>query len=313
MSRGVLSTEAVRRLEKYGSRVQASSKFGFQQIKYPCGHVEEFPERMEGAAMIEYIGIQPETAQKLWRTYLGVVDAQRKQSNNNNNNKFTVYDHVKTYLNRKFEEINNNRQRKTEAWTKESLIAAIGFSSRLAQSLIYLVRYINNNQRFKLNKISSYDLRDWAIKKIKRRFYQIRNFDHQVLLPNSPHLDNHHHHHHHLPSLSNSSLGMFPLSLGKDVVPGQIVPGNKKPVPDGFYIEKNGQLIPGWKAASSKNTLGGKKVLWTVNNYHGDDHNNETKDNNNDKSNNNIIIMPGVVANFCFAQVLPAVAKKPGF
>lgn len=55
MTRGVLSAEAVRRLEKYGSRVQASSKVGFQRIKYPCGHVEEFPERMEGAAMIEYI------------------------------------------------------------------------------------------------------------------------------------------------------------------------------------------------------------------------------------------------------------------
>lgn len=65
MSRGVLSPAAVRRLEKTGNRVQASSKVGFQAIIYPGGHVERFPERMEGAAMIEYIGFQPETAQKL--------------------------------------------------------------------------------------------------------------------------------------------------------------------------------------------------------------------------------------------------------
>lgn len=75
MTRGVLSAEAVRRLAKKGNRVQASSKVGFQLIKYPDNHVHEVPERMEGAAMIEYIGFQPETAQKLWRTYY--PDAQK--------------------------------------------------------------------------------------------------------------------------------------------------------------------------------------------------------------------------------------------
>lgn len=77
----------------------------------------------------------------------------------------------------------------------------------------------------------------------------MRIFDTQVLLHhNSPHYN-------HLPSLSGSRLGMFPLSLGNDVIPGQIVTVNKKPVPDGFYIDEknNGQLIPGWKAVVGKN------------------------------------------------------------
>lgn len=49
---------------------------------------------MEGAAMIEYIGFQPEIAQKLWRK------AAQKQTKGG----FDLYAHAKTYLTQKFKE-----------------------------------------------------------------------------------------------------------------------------------------------------------------------------------------------------------------
>lgn len=271
MTRGVLSAEAVRRLEKKGNRVQASSKVGFQVIKYPGGRVEEFPERMEGAAMIEYIGFRPQTAQKLWRNY---PDAQ-KQTNGG----LDLYAHAKTYLTRKFEE------HKHQTWPKE-LLTAVGLSPNLVQSLIYLVKRINASQRFKLNKISLHDLRDWAIIKIKKKFYTMKFFDTQVLL-NSPH---HHHHHHPSSSVRGVISSMFPLSLRKDVVPGQIVAVSGKAVADGFYIEKDGQLVPGWKAGKGRGHL---NII-----------------NNNNNNNSNNVVMPVVVANFCFAQVLSPVQRR---
>lgn len=273
LNRGVLSAEAVRRLEKKGNRVQASSKVGFQVIKYRGGHVEQIPERMEGAAMIEYIGFQPETAQKLWRT---LPNAQ-KQSNE----LISVYAHAKKYLTRKFEE---HKHRRT--WNQELLLAAVGLSSNLVQSLIYLSQRISISQRFKLNKISLHDLRDWAIIKIKKIYYKMKSLDAQVLL------DSPHHHKH--PSSSSSSLGMFPLSLKRDVVPGQIVAVSGKPVADGFYLEKNGQqLVPGWKASDVRVR---SHLL----------NNNINKDKNKNNNNNGITpVHAVVVANICFAQVLP--------
>lgn len=221
--------------------------------------------------MIEYIGFQPETAQKLWRT---LPDAQ-KQSNE----LISVYAHAKKYLTRKFEE---HKHRRT--WSQELLLTAVGLSSNLVQSLIYLSQRISISQRFKLNKISLHDLRDWAIIKIKKIYYKMKSLDAQVLL-NSPH-------HHHPSSSSSSSLGMFPLSLKRDVVPGQIVAVSGKPVADGFYLEKNGQqLVPGWKAGGVR----GRAHLLN---------NNINKDKN--KNNNGITpVHAVVVANFCFAQLLP--------
>lgn len=149
----------------------------------------------------------------------------------------SVYAYAKKYLTRKFEE-----HKQQQIWTKE-LLAALGLSPNLVQSLIYLVQRISISQRFKLNKISLQDLRDWAIVKMKQKYYKMKSLDAQVLLNNSPHLSS--------SAASSSSLGMmFPLSLGKDVVPGQIVAVTGKPVADGFYLEKNNQLVPGWKAGN---------------------------------------------------------------
>lgn len=223
MTRGVLSAEAVRRLAKKGNRVQASSKVGFQLIKYPDNQVREFPERMEGAAMIDYIGFQPETAQKLWRTYY--PDAQKHVHGS-----LDLYAHAKTYLTRKFEEHKHRRPK--------DLLAAAGLAADLVQSLIDLVQRISISQRFKLNKVSSHDLRDWAIIKIKKKFYQMKFLDAQILNPSS---------------WSKIGLGMFPLSLKKGVVPGQIVAISGKPVADGFYVEKDGKIMPGWKGGHLNN------------------------------------------------------------
>lgn len=74
--------------------------------------MEEFLERIEGVAMIEYIGFQPETTRKLWRTY---PDAQ-KQTNGGG---LYLYAHAKTYLTRKFQE-----HKHWTSTTKELLAAA---------------------------------------------------------------------------------------------------------------------------------------------------------------------------------------------
>lgn len=207
MPQAVLSAEAVRRLARIKIRVEASSRLGFQLIKYPNGHVDEVPERMESVAMFEYIGLQKVTAQKLWLTYKSQNHAHRHDP----------FVHARNYLTCKFEQ---NRHRPLQ-----ELSAATGLDPTLTSSLTRYLQWIRIDPQFKLKKVSVHNLRDWAIMKVSKNYDNMKLLDAHVLNPSS--------------AARKFSLGMFPLSLKDNVVRGQKVGNTRKPVADGFYVDKN--------------------------------------------------------------------------
>lgn len=232
MPRAVLSAEAVRRLAIKKIRVEASGRLGFQLIKYPGGHVNEVPERTEGVAMFEYIGFQKAIAQKLWLTYKSQNQAHGHD----------LFVHAEKYLTRKFEQHKNR--------PLQELLAGAGLNSTLISSLTRYLQWININEQFRQNKVLVHNLRDWAIMKAQKNYDTAKFLDAQILNPSG--------------SLK-ASFGMFPLSLKGNFARGQIVGNTGRPVADGFYVEKDGRLVPGWRSRGlPRNTIITPEQFWLV-------------------------------------------------
>lgn len=150
--------------------------------------------------------------------------------------------HAENYLTRKFEQHKNR--------PLQELLAGAGLNSTLISSLTRYLQWININEQFRLNKVLVHNLRDWAIMKAKKNYDTVKFLDAQILNPSG--------------SLK-VSLGMFPLSLKENVARGQIVGNTGRPVADGFYIGKDGRLVPGWMSRRlPRNTIITPERFWLV-------------------------------------------------